>query len=197
MAFEATFQPIKIGEVEIKNRVVAGPMNTLFAQSTGGYVNEQVLAYYAARAKGGCGLVITEAAMGTRQAAAFPAWANLLCYNQSHIPGLNELVETCHDFGAKVFIQLSPGFGRQGNSPTGEPSPPLSFAALLKLVREKRVQPSTILRGPLTLGVWRQARFTPKLCRLFGACHYCGAKLAPNAAVCGACKTDPDRPHKE
>jgi len=123
MKFEAMFQSIKIGEVEIKNRLVAGPMNTLFAQSTGGYVNDQVLAYYAARAKGGHGLIITEAAMATKQAARFPAWSNLLCYDQSHLPGLNELAETCHDFGARVFLQLSPGFGRQGVSPVGEPSP--------------------------------------------------------------------------
>lgn len=123
MNTETLFRPIKIGSLEIKNRLAAGPINTLFAQSTGGYVNEQVLAYYAARAKGGHGLIITEAAMGTRQAAKYPAWSNLLCYNQSHIPGLNELAETCHDFGARVFLQLSPGFGRQGNSPVGDPSP--------------------------------------------------------------------------
>ncbi|MDP6100243.1 MAG: NADH:flavin oxidoreductase [Dehalococcoidia bacterium] len=161
MAFEAIFQPINIGSVEIKNRLVAGPMNTLFAQSTAGYVNEQVLAYYAARAKGGCGLVITEAALGTRQAARFPAWSNLLCYEQSHIPGLNELVETCHDFGSRVFIQLSPGFGRQGNSPVGEPSPapsdgvpyeitadnmPRAFRALFT-----KIMPS--IPGPATRGM--------------------------------------------
>jgi len=81
--------------------------------------------------------------------------------------------------------------------PNGEASNPLTFAALMKLVREKRVQPSTILRGSLTLGVWRQARFTPRLCRLFETCHYCGAKLAPAAAKCSACKSDPDRPHTE
>jgi 2,4-dienoyl-CoA reductase-like NADH-dependent reductase (Old Yellow Enzyme family) len=61
--------------------------------------------------------------MATRKAAEFPAWSNLLCYEQSHLPGLNELAETCHDFGSRVFLQLSPGFGRQGSSPVGEPSP--------------------------------------------------------------------------
>lgn len=123
MAFDALFRPIKIGPVEIKNRLAAAPMNTMFAENTGGIVNEQVLAYYAARAKGGVGLIITEAALATRLVAKFPAYSNLLCYHQEHVPGLAELAETCHVFGAKVILQLSPGFGRQGNSHIGEPSP--------------------------------------------------------------------------
>ncbi len=93
--------------------------------------------------------------------------------------------------------QAPPGDAWEVMRPTGEPTAPLSFATLMKLVREKRVQPSTILRGPLTRGVWRQARFTPKLCRLFGTCHYCGAKLPPGAALCAACKTNPDLPRSE
>ncbi|MBM4035899.1 MAG: hypothetical protein FJ291_29520 [Planctomycetes bacterium] len=90
-----------------------------------------------------------------------------------------------------------PGDSWEIRLPNGEPSPPLIFAALVRLVREKRVQPATVLRGPATAGVWRQARFTPKLCRLFGTCHYCGAKLLPDATACAECKTDPDQPHRE
>jgi len=81
--------------------------------------------------------------------------------------------------------------------PDGEPSRPLGFAALVKLARERRLTAHTVLRGPLTGGVWRQARHTPKLCRLFGACHYCEAKLPPNAAQCPSCKADPDKPREE
>jgi 2-enoate reductase len=123
MAFETLFQPIKIGPVEIKNRLAAAPMNTMFSENTGGIVNEQILAYYAARAKGGVGLVITEAILGTKLAARFPAYSNLILHDQRQVPGLAELAETCHVYGAKVFAQLSPGFGRQGASPIGEPSP--------------------------------------------------------------------------
>ncbi len=81
--------------------------------------------------------------------------------------------------------------------PTGEASAPLTFDGVLRLLREDRVKRGTVLRGPLTLGVWRQAQFTPKLCRLFGACHYCGGKLSPDAAACPNCKADPDRPQEE
>ena len=89
--------------------------------------------------------------------------------------------------------------GESGDSwavrlPDGEASKPLTGRALLKLGREKRLKAGTVIRGPLTGGVWRQARHTPRLCRLFGVCHFCEAKLPANAARCPECGTDPDQP---
>jgi hypothetical protein len=78
--------------------------------------------------------------------------------------------------------------------PSGEASRSLPFAAIVKLTHEKRIKARTVLRGPLTRGVWRQARHTPKLCRLFGTCHYCEGRLPPNAEYCPTCQTDPDQP---
>ena len=89
------------------------PMNTVFSMDNQGYPNEQIMAYYAARAKGGTGLIITECVLGTRLASRFPYTSNLHLFNGTHLPGLEELVETIHAFDAKVFIQLSIGFGRQ------------------------------------------------------------------------------------
>lgn len=117
------FNPIKIANCEIKNRVVMAPMNTVFSLNNLGYPNEQILAYYAARAKGGAGLIVTECVLGTKMASRFPYTSNLHLFNMSHVAGLEEIVETIHAFGAKVFIQLSIGFGRQGHSHTHEPPP--------------------------------------------------------------------------
>ena len=117
------FEPITIGDVEIKNRIVMAPMNTLFSMNNLGYANEQIMAYYAARAKGGAGLIISECILGTRQASRFPYTSNLHLFNGSHVPGLEEVVETIHAFGAKTFIQLSIGFGRQGHSHEHEAPP--------------------------------------------------------------------------
>jgi len=80
---------------------------------------------------------------------------------------------------------------------SGEPSKLVSFEAVVKLAQEKRLKPQTVLRGPLTRGVWRQARHTPRLCRLFGTCHYCEGKLPPGAKTCPACSADPDKPKEE
>jgi len=117
------FEPIRIGTCEIKNRIAMAPMNTLFSMSNQGHVNEQIVAYYAARAKGGVGLIISECVLGTRQAAKFPYTSNLHLFNGTHVPGLEDMVETIHAFGAKTFIQLSIGFGRQGHSHDHEAPP--------------------------------------------------------------------------
>jgi len=123
------FEPIRIGNCKIKNRIAMAPMNTVFSMDNRGYPNEQIMAYYAARAKGGTGLIITECVLGTRLASRFPYTSNLHLFNGTHLPGLEELVETIHAFDAKVFIQLSIGFGRQGHSHDHE-APPAPSAGI-------------------------------------------------------------------
>ena len=122
-SYPELFEPILIGGVTIKNRIAMAPMNTVFSLNNLGYVNEQIMAYYAARAKGGVGLIISECVLGTRLAAKFPYTSNLHLFNATHVPGLEEMVETIHAFGAKTFIQLSIGFGRQGHSHEHEAPP--------------------------------------------------------------------------
>jgi 2,4-dienoyl-CoA reductase-like NADH-dependent reductase (Old Yellow Enzyme family) len=107
----------------VKNRIVMAPMNVVFSVANSGLVNEQILAYYAARARGGTGLIISEAVLGTKLASRFPYTANLHLFNTSHLAGLEELTETVHAFGSKIFVQLSIGFGRQGHNPDHEPPP--------------------------------------------------------------------------
>ena len=71
-AYPELFQPITIGNCEIKNRIVMSPMNVLMSRGNTGYVTDQQLAYYAARAKGGTGLIMTECVMGTQAVLAVP-----------------------------------------------------------------------------------------------------------------------------
>ena len=106
------------------------PMNVLMCAGNTGLVNDQILAYYAARARGGTGLIITECVLGTRLASRFPYTSNLHLYNTTQLAGLEELSETIHAFGSKVFIQLSIGFGRQGHNPDHEPPPAPSVRSL-------------------------------------------------------------------
>ncbi len=135
-AFAELFQPISIGNCEIPNRIVMAPMNVLMSRGNTGYINDQQLAYYAARAKGGTGLILTECVMGTRLSSQFPYWSNLHLFNGSHLSGLADLVETVHAFGSKVFIQLSVGFGRQGHHPD-HVAPPAPSAIPYEMVPER------------------------------------------------------------
>ncbi len=121
------FQPIKIGNCQIDNRIVMAPMNVLMSSGNNGLVTDQNLAYYAARARGGTGLIISECVLGTKLASRFPYTSNLHLFNTTHLAGLEELTETVHAFDSKIFIQLSIGFGRQGHNPDHE-SPPAPSA---------------------------------------------------------------------
>ena len=55
------FSPVCIGRVEIKNRVAMTPMGVNLAAAGGG-VNEDIIAFYEARARGGVGLILTSSA---------------------------------------------------------------------------------------------------------------------------------------
>ena len=99
------FQPIQIGKCKIDNRIVMAPMNVLMSSGNTGLVNDQILAYYAARARGGTGLLISECVLGTRLASRFPYTTNLHLFNTTHLAGLEELSETVHAFGSSRSIE--------------------------------------------------------------------------------------------
>ena len=56
--YDHLFQPIKIGKREVKNRVFMPPISTNLANK--GYVTEELIQHYGARAKGGVGLIVSE-----------------------------------------------------------------------------------------------------------------------------------------
>ena len=113
--FENMFKPIKVGPVELKNRIVLAPMNETMS-GINGEATEQMLAYFAARAKGGTAMVSTGAVMGTRMASEFVWGRNLYLFHQGHLQGLGMLTDRIHYFNAKAAIQMTIGFGRQGHS---------------------------------------------------------------------------------
>ena len=59
MNYDMLFSPMKIGNVEIKNRIVMAPMCMGFGQYNG-CATETMMNYYEERAKGGVGLIFTE-----------------------------------------------------------------------------------------------------------------------------------------
>ena len=113
--FANIFKPIKIGPIDLKNRISLAPMNETMS-GVSGEVTEQMLSYFAARAKGGTALVTTGAVMGTRLASEFVWGRNLYLFHQGHMQGLSMLVDRIHYFDAKAAIQMTIGFGRQGHS---------------------------------------------------------------------------------
>lgn len=114
----ALFQPIRIGSVEVRNRVILGPMALMDAQPPG-FASIQTRAFYAERAAGGVGLIITGGSVATRwawEAAAFP---NVLRFDSNEtLASLSEVAETVHRHDTKIFAQLMQGYGRGGTQRT-------------------------------------------------------------------------------
>ena len=104
MKYEKLFTPIKIGNVEIKNRIAMAPMLMDFGQFDG-RTTEQLMNYYEERAKGGTGLIITEITrVNDRTGAA--AFAQLGMSQDYQIEGMSKLADRIHSHGAKLFVQL-------------------------------------------------------------------------------------------
>jgi 2,4-dienoyl-CoA reductase-like NADH-dependent reductase (Old Yellow Enzyme family)/thioredoxin reductase len=100
--FPSLFESGQIGKVRIKNRIVMSPVGTTFWGDRGD-VTERVIDHYAARAKGGAGLIIISFAHpdyppGYRVQASLES--------EEMIAGHARLVERLHSYGAKVAIQI-------------------------------------------------------------------------------------------
>ncbi len=118
------FEPIRINGCEIKNRIVMAPMNCNYTDPNH-FVSRQQMAYYAARAKGGTGLIITEAQAVSELPCAdtYRKYNNPYLTDYRYVPLQSELVEHVHSFGGKIFCQLFTGPGRQGTSDLGAAEP--------------------------------------------------------------------------
>ncbi len=114
--YKHLFSPGSIGTMRLKNRIVMAPMVTQFTPESG-EVSPVLRDYLAQRAKGGVGLIETEA---TCVDPAGKGWVNGLGLDRdglvrSHV----ELTEAVHRCGAKIAVQLHHGGNRADLRATG------------------------------------------------------------------------------
>ena len=98
MEYKTLFTPMKIGNVEIKNRIVMPPMMLGFGQFNG-KPTEEMMNYYEERAIGGAGLIITEITRVDDFSGA-SAFAQLAISHDYHIKPLAEMINRVHSHGA-------------------------------------------------------------------------------------------------
>jgi 2,4-dienoyl-CoA reductase-like NADH-dependent reductase (Old Yellow Enzyme family)/thioredoxin reductase len=102
--YPSLFQPLKIGKMELKNRLSVPPMGTGFADDGGG-VSERLINYHEQRAKGGYGLIIVE--VTAIDAENGLGSGHQLCLNDDKfIPGFRQLADMVHKYGTKLAVQL-------------------------------------------------------------------------------------------
>jgi len=105
--FHRLFQPGRIGQMELKNRIVMAATGTSL-EPEDGFVDDRIKSYYEERAKGGVGLIVMGiGAIDHPNAKVLPGQLGLS--DDKFIPGLTEMAEAIHRHGAKVAIQLHHG----------------------------------------------------------------------------------------
>lgn len=111
MSYDVMFSPMKIGTMEVKNRVVMTAAEFSLGQ-TNGEPTERMMNYYEERAKGGVGLIIPGICRVNDMAAA-STFTQLSMSSDRHIEPMREMARRLHQYGAKLCIQLHHP-GRQG-----------------------------------------------------------------------------------
>ncbi len=101
--FPQLFSPLTLRRTEIRNRILSTGHQTYLA--AGGLPSDDMVAYHEARARGGAGLIIIEAARFHE--TALSESPELIVRSDDCIPGYRRLATAVHRHGAKIFGQLS------------------------------------------------------------------------------------------
>jgi 2,4-dienoyl-CoA reductase-like NADH-dependent reductase (Old Yellow Enzyme family) len=97
------FSPIKIKNIELKNRIVVSPMCEY--SSTDGFANDWHLVHLGSRAVGGAGLIFTEATAVSLEGRISPD--DLGIWKDEHIPFLKRITEFIEKQGSVCGMQLA------------------------------------------------------------------------------------------
>ena len=115
--YEALFTPWKIGNVEIKNRIVLCPMGgtSLFGwmEHTGNHFDKEAARFFLEKAQNNVGLIIP--GIAPIRSTFMGQW---LHQNKKMFAELRDFMEEIHKTGAKLFIQITAGMGRSWAIPT-------------------------------------------------------------------------------
>ncbi len=103
MMFPTLFSPLKIGQVEVKNRISFQPHLTNLAVDC--LPSDAQMHYWGERAKGGAGLIITEEMSVHPTDRAYEKLIDV--YHSQVIPGFRKITNCVHQYDAKIFAQLN------------------------------------------------------------------------------------------
>lgn len=100
--FPLLLSPFDIGPVRLRNRIVSTGHGTRLASRR--VASDALIAYHEARARGGVGLIITEAAMIDEEGVYSDS--HLVVDTDAVVPSLTRLAEAVHRHGARIFGQV-------------------------------------------------------------------------------------------
>ncbi|WP_028630621.1 oxidoreductase [Metapseudomonas resinovorans] len=100
--FPRLFEPLEIRGKRLKNRIMSSGHDT--SMPADNLVNDQLVAYHRARAKGGVGLIVLQVA-GVHDSARYTSHV-LMATDDACIEGYRRLAEACHAEGTVVLSQV-------------------------------------------------------------------------------------------
>ena len=99
---DALFQPLQLGNISLKNRIVMPPMTRSRASQPGNVANEMMAEYYAQRAT--AGLIVAEGTQISALGQGY-AWTPGI-YTPEQIAGWKKVTDAVHNKGGVIFAQL-------------------------------------------------------------------------------------------
>ena len=139
------FTPIRLGSLELRNRVFMAPM-TRNRAAAGNVPTDMMATYYAQRAS--AGLLITEATQVTPEGVGYPNTPGI--HSRQHIAGWKKVTKAVHDEGGRIFAQLW-HVGRISHplyQPNGKlPVAPSAIAPAGQIYTPEGMKPYTIPRA--------------------------------------------------
>ncbi|MGY8909437.1 MAG: oxidoreductase, partial [Flavobacteriales bacterium] len=112
MKYKHIFEPLDLGFTTLKNRILMGSMHTGLEEEKNGY--EKMAVYFAERAKGGVGLIVTGGIAPNIQGWTAPFSARLSSKKQ--IRNHQKVTKAVHEEGGKICMQILHS-GRYGYHP--------------------------------------------------------------------------------
>ena len=141
-AYPKLLEPLDLGFTTLKNRVLMGSMHTMLEDIDGGI--PRLAAFYAERAKGQVGLIVTGGVAPSKQGLALPVGHPL--DNEKEAEKHKEVTKAVHDQGGKICMQIL-HVGRYGYTPenvsasnTKAPISPFPARALTSEEVEQTIQ---------------------------------------------------------
>ena len=119
-------KPITFRKMTVKNRLFLPPMKTNYITPDHS-MSDEIIQYYESMAKGGIGLITTEAAEVDGDHLYDETILGI--YDDSQIPGFQKLARKLHEYGTKLSVQLIQG-GPFANSNNNEGRMPLSSSPI-------------------------------------------------------------------
>ncbi len=99
---EQLFEPIGLGAIEAKNRVLMAPLTRGRSTQPGSVPNDMMKTYYRQRA--GAGLIISEATGISVEGLGWPAAPGI--WSEEQVEGWKPVTEAVHREGGKIVLQL-------------------------------------------------------------------------------------------